>query len=535
MRFRAWTRGVGTVAGLEMRQRVRSKRWIVAIIAWFVLIGAFTLLMAKVSTIDASSGGFGGWNDEPWCSNKAVLEAPDGTFVRGCILPVEGRVVYSSPEYPGGRAWNATVVCATDKDGVVGCWVAEWWMMDGTTCYDTGTGPVCYTERGAPAERALPRPDLGFECTNSADGSTVCSLPGGYYGGTEMMDPPKSCTVRPDRTASCEWVPVDGWTPSAGPLVFGFVVFFVLGLGLLVTPALTAGSINGDRNDGTLATLQVTTLSATQIALGKLVAAWATMAAFLVAALPWIIVSMVVGQISVLNALVCAAVLMGLLAVMCAVGLGWSALVNRTSGSNLLSYTTVVTLSLLTVVFMALLFPLTMRSTEVEVWRLPQDVERRWDAEMEAYWNNPDGATPPAAPFDQCTWFTDRWEEPHTDTTWWLLAANPFVAVADASPYPKVAKTHPQMYSMWGQDPMFEVRNAVAMVATPPATQVDGCYNSYGPQPENSPVEPERLADVRVWPWSLGANLLLGVAFFAIAVRRLKVPYNKLPKGTRVA
>jgi hypothetical protein len=38
-----------------------------------------------------------------------------------------------------------------------------------------------------------------------------------------------------------------------------------------------------------------------------------------------------------------------------------------------------------------------------------------------------------------------------------------------------------------------------------------------------------------VWPWGLGVHVLLGAGFFWVAVRRLAVPYRKLPPGTRVA
>jgi len=534
-----------TVAELELRQRVRSRKWLAAIIVWFALIGVFTLLMAKVASLDADSAGplgLGGWDTEPDCG-KGVVVSDDKTSVDGCTLPVDGRVRYDqAPAQPGWQVLSVQVVCSPDKDGVVSCWVAQWWTLDNKVCYDTGTGPACFDDRGKAVESGAPQPDLGFECTNNPDGSAVCSLPPATYDGETMIDPPKTCTVRADRTASCEWVAVDGWTPSSGPLVFGLVVFFVLGLGMLVTPALTASSINGDRNDGTLATLQVTTLSATQIAAGKLVAAWGTMLAFLVAALPWIITAVVIGKFSWLAALGCGVVLMGELAVLCAVGLGWSALVNRTSGSNLLSYLTVMTLSTLTVVFMALLVPLTEQSDTVEVWRLPKDVQTRWDAEMDAYWRDPENSTPPAAPFDQCTWFTETRKEVHPEKVWWMLAANPFIMVADAAPEPKIARTQPRMYEAWGQDPMFLTRTSVAWTATAPPAQVDECYNGYygylsghGPGSATSPVKPQEPADVRVWPWSLSVNLLLGGLFFAIAVWRLKVPYSKLPKGTRVA
>ena len=46
-----------------------------------------------------------------------------------------------------------------------------------------------------------------------------------------------------------------------GVILFGGLMLFVLGLALLVVPALAAQSVNGDRERGTLATLQVTRLT----------------------------------------------------------------------------------------------------------------------------------------------------------------------------------------------------------------------------------------------------------------------------------
>ena len=37
--------GVRTVAALELRQRVRSTRWIVALVVWFVVVGGITALV----------------------------------------------------------------------------------------------------------------------------------------------------------------------------------------------------------------------------------------------------------------------------------------------------------------------------------------------------------------------------------------------------------------------------------------------------------------------------------------------------------
>jgi len=53
-RVGTWTvtwHGVRTVAALELRQRVRSSRWKTALIVWFVVVGAITLLAGGVLTI----------------------------------------------------------------------------------------------------------------------------------------------------------------------------------------------------------------------------------------------------------------------------------------------------------------------------------------------------------------------------------------------------------------------------------------------------------------------------------------------------
>lgn len=88
---------------------------------------------------------------------------------------------------------------------------------------------------------------------------------------------------------------VESDNSGRGPLLFAAVTFLVLGLGLLVTPTLSSTSVNGDRNAGTLATLQVTLLSPAEIALGKLLAAWAASCAFLVLSVPFLAMATAAG------------------------------------------------------------------------------------------------------------------------------------------------------------------------------------------------------------------------------------------------
>jgi hypothetical protein len=74
-----------------------------------------------------------------------------------------------------------------------------------------------------------------------------------------------------------------------GRPMYDALILFVLAVALFVAPALTAQSVNGDRERGTLATLQVTLLTPAEIALGKLAAAWGTALVFLALSLPLVV------------------------------------------------------------------------------------------------------------------------------------------------------------------------------------------------------------------------------------------------------
>jgi ABC-2 type transport system permease protein len=91
-------------------------------------------------------------------------------------------------------------------------------------------------------------------------------------------------------------------------------MLFMLALAMLIVPALTAQSINGDRERGVLATLQTTLLTPAEIAIGKLVAAWATTLVFLAVSLPLIVWCLVEGGVSVgrvIGTLIATALLLG--------------------------------------------------------------------------------------------------------------------------------------------------------------------------------------------------------------------------------
>lgn len=298
-----------------------------------------------------------------------------------------------------------------------------------------------------------------------------------------------------------------------GPIIFGAVVFFVLFLGLLVAPALSASAINGDRNAGTLATLQVTLLTAAEIVVGKLLAAWSAAVAFLAVSVPFIAWAILAGGVPFWSLVTTLLLLAVLLAVVCAIGLGFSALTTKTSGSAVLTYLSVAGLTVLSLILFGLTMPLVTYESEVRVWNTPETYD--WESD-----------TVPA-----CEWQTMRLQEPHTELTWWLLAVNPFVIVADAAPQPTYLDSDEAYYS--ASDPLSMIRTGVRYVRTGPAAEQDWCGG--WDSGNASPVAEVVPDDSPVWPWGLGANLLLGAGGVVLAVRRMRVPATKLPRGTRVA
>ena len=301
----------------------------------------------------------------------------------------------------------------------------------------------------------------------------------------------------------------------AAATVFGIVVFLVLALGGLVAPALTATSVNGDRSAGVLAALQTTLLTPAEIALGKLLAAWVTAMALLAAALPVLGWAYVGGGTPVTRLLTTLAVLALLLLVVCAVGLGWSAVAARSSSSTVLTYLTVLFLGLGLPILFAVTAPLARETRTVQV---RQEGPPRLDANGD-----------PVAPGD-CVTDTEQRTDFRTDRTWWLLAANPFVVVADSAPPVRLT-------GAFGiGDPLTAIRDGVRGLRLGPEPVVDECFASEQSFQAAERAR-ERAADAlpATWPAGLAMDLALGVAFTLIAVRRLRAPARALPRGTRVA
>jgi ABC-type transport system involved in multi-copper enzyme maturation permease subunit len=272
-----------------------------------------------------------------------------------------------------------------------------------------------------------------------------------------------------------------------GVPVFGLLMFFVLALILVISPALTAQSVNGDRERGTLATLQVTGLRPVHIALGKLVAGWGVGLVALALTVPFVAWAFVDGGITGVRVAALYGVVALLIGVVCAVSQALSALLARSITSALLSYVVVFALTVGTLIGFALMEPIVSE----------QRVEH--------------------TPAGDLLSFQDR-----TDRIWWLLAPNPFVVLADSAPQlPPTITQAGDRIDVNDNDPLSGLGREVRNLRKPPDVR--------------GTVQGEASRAYPVWPYGLGFDLLLGTAAVAVTIRRLRTPYRRVPRGVRVA
>jgi ABC-type transport system involved in multi-copper enzyme maturation permease subunit len=311
-------------------------------------------------------------------------------------------------------------------------------------------------------------------------------------------------TLNPYDSVATEF---NGGREGTGAVMFGLIVFLVLTLGMLVSPALSATSVNGDRSAGILATMQSTLLSPAELAIGKLLAAWTSALALLVTALPFVGWAYLVGGTPIGRLIVTLVLLALTLLVVCAIGLGYSALTARTSSSAVLTYLTVTGLSLGLPLLFGLTLPL-VTSTDT--------VTRR-----ESVMVGQDGDVTSS----RCQTSTTVTDVTHTERSWWLLAPSPYVVVADAAP-------PPPRHSY--DDPLSAIRSGVRSIRLGPEPVQDWCDDGISEQASTDRMR-EELNLPAAWPYGLAADLLIGTGFLVLTVRRLRTPTDRLPRGTRIA
>lgn len=303
---------------------------------------------------------------------------------------------------------------------------------------------------------------------------------------------------------------------NKGVVVYGALVIFVLALALLVVPSLTGQSVNGDRERGTLATLQVTRLTSLEIALGKLAAAWGTSLAFLGLALPAVVYSVALGGIPLDRLVVVTLVVALLLGVVAALALCLSSLLARSTTSGVLSYLTVFALTVGTLILFGI-----GAALSTEHYTEQSSCPTREELVNQGF--PPDALDQALANCQSSTYDGTR---ARTDHVWWLLAPNPFVIVADAAPQlPKetAAERRDRLSDEQAGRYHEDLRQSDPLGAI--GRGVRDLRKAPGSDSGRKPV----------WPFGLAFDLLLGAAAVWLTARRLHAPSRSLPKGQRVA
>jgi len=300
------------------------------------------------------------------------------------------------------------------------------------------------------------------------------------------------------------------------------VMILVLGAGMLIGPSLSATSINGDSSEGVLAPLQMSRLTAADLAIGKLLASWAVCFAALLTTTPFLIYAFSKSGWHLNEMLWVLAVILFVVLAFTAMGLAWSSIAARSVASVSLTHITSGVLGLGTVLIFAFTLPLVSE----------QEQKTTWDYDYELA-TEEDWADPAFSP-NQLPCVASTFTEPavHTEKTAWLLLINPAVVVIESAPvidmdtFEKDGRAAPGVFAMMHQ--------SVSEARTPPLLEVNYCETGGGGLTWDEQQRAMGLVKPNPWPGIALAGGIL-VASMAIVVQRLRVPYKKLRVGTRVA
>lgn len=312
---------------------------------------------------------------------------------------------------------------------------------------------------------------------------------------------------------------VGGATTGAGRWVFDAGMMMLVLAMLLVTPAVSAGTINGDRRAGTLATLQATLLGPLQIVLGKTLAGWITGLAFLVAALPSIVPAAVLGRVDPVVAIRMLVAIALITLFVTAIGVGLSSLTQRSLGSVVLTYLVVIGSTAVLPIVYACTLPIFHQDAVVTVYET--DYNSVDESQL-----GPDGS------YDgqwRCVASTQHRRVVRTDIALGLLYVNPFVIVADQTARPDGFDV---LTGAEDASALTAISSGMRMLSEPmhPAN-FNGCTSEDIGAPQNLGAP----TGSPLWPWGLGAYLVCGAGAIALATWRLRIPMRRVGAGTRIA
>ncbi len=314
-----------------------------------------------------------------------------------------------------------------------------------------------------------------------------------------------------------------------GSAIFSTIVYITLLLVVLVSPTLSGNSINGDRDAATLAPVQVTLATTAEIILGKFLAAWITGLAFVAVAIPFLVIATRAGGADAATIAVSLLVLVVEVGVIAAIGVALSGVLARPLFSVATTYLVVAALVIGTPIAFALVGA-TMRTEQTYNSRAI-DWESYDDGEFPCMPGESPSADYPCVedPSPECgEWSSYTNEVMRFDRVWWILSANPFVILADATPTRFDAHGYP--VDLFGQ---IKLGIRGAQQAPPAEVTWDEC----SPDAADQQPTPEEVIAGSTPSWFVGLalQLVLAAALLWWAWSRTNTPARRLPPGTRIA
>ncbi|GAA1485468.1 ABC transporter permease [Brachybacterium fresconis] len=305
-----------------------------------------------------------------------------------------------------------------------------------------------------------------------------------------------------------------GWGAVApvARVMFSLHMLLVLFAMLLVTPALSAGSINGDRSAGTLATLQASLLSPLEIVLGKLLAGLATGLAFLVLAMPSALPLAVLGDVGILYFARVVAMICFLTVCVAAIGLGLSAITQRQLGSVVLAYVLVFGVTVVGPILWGTSLTVLQQEREVTTYSI----------DYSNYDTNTHGV---------CITETDTVNVLRMDLAQPVLWPNPVIMLAETAPTQEL-ETLWQDTDASGFDVLTLLKIGMREVSSPPHPSD---HVSCPPDAQDYPEDLGTPMQIPMWPMGVAIWAIAALGSLLLAVFRLAVPIKRLGKGTRIA
>lgn len=296
-------------------------------------------------------------------------------------------------------------------------------------------------------------------------------------------------------------------------VMFSLQMVLVLIAMMLVTPALSAGSINGDRTAGTLATLQASLLSPVEIVLGKLLAGVLTGLAFMVLAMPSALPLALLGHVSVFYLLRVVVMICFLTFCVTAIGLGLSAITQRQLGSVVLAYVLVFGVTIVGPILWGISATFLTSEREVTIYSTEYDYETSVETGVCV-----------AETTTQPVWRMDLAQP--------VMWPNPLVMLAEMAPTIDADEDWDQFADGRTPDALSTIKFGMREVSSPPHPSD---YNYCEPADENYPDDLGAPMAIPMWPMGMAAWGAVALLSLAVSVLRLAVPIKRLGAGTRIA